>query len=117
MGFVVVVVGFEIYFWVHLLLLNIVFCPCILIFPFLSVFFRMGYKTEKNFHVFYVSPNLSRLRIIKKGFPQKSERRKRKARERKITQIESFIHRCEADTKKSHASFNADRHKYHTIYL
>jgi hypothetical protein len=47
-----------------------------------------------------------------------SEKRKRKReREGKITQIETFIHRCEGRHKKSHASFNADRHKYHTHIL
>lgn len=53
--------------------------------------------------------------------PEKKMRvRKRKREEgrKKITQIETFIHRCEKSRhEKSHASFNADRHKYHTIYL
>jgi hypothetical protein len=47
-----------------------------------------------------------------------SEKRKRKReREGKITQIETFIHRCEGRHKKSHASFNADRHKYHILVI
>ena len=81
----------------------------------------MACKTEKNFHVFYVLPKSSRLRIIKKkGFPQNaSEKRKREEgkAEKKLRKLKlSFIDAKKADTK-SHASFNADRHKYHTIYL
>lgn len=81
MGFcAVVVAGFEIYFWVHLLL---VFCirPHAYLFSLFSPFSSAWVARQKNFHVFYVSLNLYVEELSERASPEKKKQSRECERE------------------------------------